>query len=169
MALPYPAPCTMSSVPYVPPETIKKVAATSGHRVRRIDFLREPTGEVAGLSQAVECWLERLQLPIPMASSSERLTLTTASPLTFCSRLPGDCVFPGISAKLVRMCRLREFGRDARIFFEKRRFFSTRASMEVTGERTRTSNYGFHRGAQGKTRIHPCDRFAPEVLVIVKG
>jgi hypothetical protein len=27
-------------VPYVPPDTIKKVAATSGHRVRRTDFFR---------------------------------------------------------------------------------------------------------------------------------
>src|SRR5215813_9344067 len=33
IARPYPAPCTMSSVPYVPPDTMKKVAATSGHNV----------------------------------------------------------------------------------------------------------------------------------------
>jgi hypothetical protein len=30
---PYPAPCTISSVPYVPPDTMKNVAATSGHSV----------------------------------------------------------------------------------------------------------------------------------------
>src|SRR5277367_3825293 len=30
---PYPAPEITSSVPYVPPETMKNVAATSGHRV----------------------------------------------------------------------------------------------------------------------------------------
>src|SRR5581483_7147672 len=41
IARPYPAPCTMSSVPYVPPETMKKVAATSGQSVRWADFLVE--------------------------------------------------------------------------------------------------------------------------------
>src|SRR5580765_4281475 len=30
---PYPAPCTISSVPYVPPDTMKNVAATSGQSV----------------------------------------------------------------------------------------------------------------------------------------
>jgi hypothetical protein len=30
---PYPAPEMIASVPYVPPDTIKKVAATSGHSV----------------------------------------------------------------------------------------------------------------------------------------
>src|SRR5467141_1594491 len=33
IARPYPAPCTICSVPYVPPDTMKNVAATSGQRV----------------------------------------------------------------------------------------------------------------------------------------
>ncbi len=33
IACPYPAPCTICSVPYVPPDTMKNVAATSGHSV----------------------------------------------------------------------------------------------------------------------------------------
>src|SRR5215813_11009755 len=39
IAPPYPAPCTTSSMPYVPPETMKKVAATNGQRVSLADFL----------------------------------------------------------------------------------------------------------------------------------
>jgi hypothetical protein len=48
IALPYPAPCTMSSVPYVPPETIKKVAATRGHKVRRTELFRVGTAVGCG-------------------------------------------------------------------------------------------------------------------------
>jgi hypothetical protein len=33
IARPYPAPCTICSVPYVPPDTMKKVAATKGQSV----------------------------------------------------------------------------------------------------------------------------------------
>src|ERR1700678_2562223 len=40
IARPYAAPWTMSSVPLGLPDTIKKVAATSGHKVRRTNFFR---------------------------------------------------------------------------------------------------------------------------------
>jgi len=79
IALPYPAPCTMSSVPYVPPETIKKVAAIRGHSVRRIDFFR-------GARAGIELGWTRLEGAVAVANSDGflpmRLTLTTASPLT---------------------------------------------------------------------------------------
>src|SRR5580704_2874337 len=41
---PYPAPWMMSSVPYVPPDTVKKVAATNGQRV---SFAVRLVGEIA--------------------------------------------------------------------------------------------------------------------------
>jgi hypothetical protein len=46
----------MSSVPYVPPETMKNVAATSGHKVSLMDFffrLEEETSEEGNFGCAV--------------------------------------------------------------------------------------------------------------------
>ena len=52
-----------------------------------------------------------------MASSSKRLTLTTASPFYFVSRLPGRMRFPDISAKLVRICEITGNFHRCKIFF----------------------------------------------------
>src|SRR6478736_4704570 len=96
MARPYPAPCTMSSVPYVPPDTIKKVAATRGHKVSLPNFLfwgrTDKDGDVVAGALAVANFYGFLL---------KRLTLTTASPLNV-TRLPGNSDSSGISEKLVR-------------------------------------------------------------------
>src|SRR5882672_722672 len=99
MARPYPAPCTMSSVPYVPPDTIKKVAATRGHKVSLPNFLfrgrTDKDGDVVAGALAVANFYGYLL---------KRLTLTTASAglRVGLARLLGYSDSSGISAKLVR-------------------------------------------------------------------
>ena len=87
----------MSSVPYVPPDTIKKVAATRGHKVSLPNFLfrgrTDKDGDVVAGALAVANFYGFLL---------KRLTLTTASPLNRLARLPGYSDSTGISAKLVR-------------------------------------------------------------------
>ena len=53
---PYPAPCTISSVPYVPPDTMKNVAATSGQSVSfaTLFFAVEIAGEGIGAGRDKE-------------------------------------------------------------------------------------------------------------------
>src|SRR5581483_7920342 len=71
----------MSSVPYVPPETMKKFAATRGHKVRRMDFLRGTTAKDC-------CWVVgTLAVANFDVFLLGRLTLTTPSPLCRGSRL----------------------------------------------------------------------------------
>src|ERR1700739_4166688 len=78
MARPYPAPCTMSSVPYVPPDTIKKVAATRGHKVSLPNFLFWGTTGSCWVG-----WVGALAVANFYGFLLKRLTLTTASPLNF--------------------------------------------------------------------------------------
>src|ERR1035437_540878 len=96
IALAYQALCTMSSVPQVPPETIKKVAATRGHRVRRIDFfVFWNGGTTAGTTLGCGMLAVRVAVANFYGFLLKRLTLTTASPLTFVTRLPGWAAIPG--------------------------------------------------------------------------
>src|SRR5246500_960348 len=88
MARPYPAPCTMSSVPYVPPDTIKKVAATRGHKVSLPNFLFWGTTESCEVG-----WVGALAVANFYGFLLKRLTLTTASPLI--SAAPGLLRFHG--------------------------------------------------------------------------
>src|SRR5436190_604898 len=97
MARPYPAPCTMSSVPYVPPDTIKKVAATRGHKVSLPNFLFRGRTEMSGLDDRVGA----LAVANFYGFLLKRLTLTTASPLIV-TQLLGYSDSTGMSAKLVR-------------------------------------------------------------------
>src|SRR5579863_10603163 len=60
-ALPYPA-CTISSVPYVPPDTMKKVAMTSGQNRSLADCDVE----------AVECLVVSTAGRLPTSSQSAR-------------------------------------------------------------------------------------------------
>src|SRR5260370_30012229 len=77
---------------------MKKVAATRGHSVRRMDFFVFLNG---GAAARVGC--ERLEGGVAVANCYgfllRRLTLTTASPefrkTTFCWRLPGCTAIPG--------------------------------------------------------------------------
>src|SRR5215468_3747752 len=91
MARPYPAPCTMSSVPYVPPDTIKKVAATRGHKVSLPNFL---------LGERTDSWGVDVVAGVLAVANFygfllKRLTLTTASPLkSFFSAAPGCTAIP---------------------------------------------------------------------------
>src|SRR5208337_1116589 len=41
----------------------------------------------------------------------------SSKPKTFCSRLPGDCDFPGISAELVRNCEITANFHRCKFFF----------------------------------------------------
>src|SRR5579863_1754485 len=88
----------MSSVPYVPPDTIKKVAATRGQSVRRTNFFR--LGTTARGWEVSSCC--RLAVANFYGCLLKRLTLTTASPLSLLrlrrrlsARLPGLLRFPG--------------------------------------------------------------------------
>jgi hypothetical protein len=75
--------------------------------VRRTNFFRLGT-----TARGWEVWsCCRLAVANFYGCLLKRLTLTTASPLslrmkTFCSRLPSVLRFPGISAKLVRICEI---------------------------------------------------------------
>src|SRR5579863_10048073 len=91
----------MSSVPYVPPDTIKKVAATRGQSVRRTNFFRLET-TARGWEFSSCC---RLAVANFYGCLLKRLTLTTASPLIALAA-PGLLRFPGHSAKLVRICQI---------------------------------------------------------------
>src|SRR5882672_12259218 len=67
IARPYPAPCTICSVPYVPPDTMKNVAATSGQSVSlAILFLvvvMELAGSWAGRDKELNSYLVLLSDP----------------------------------------------------------------------------------------------------------
>ena len=91
---------------------MKKVAATSGQSVRRTNFFRVGTAE-----RGWEFWsCCRLAVANFYGCLLKRLTLTTASPLSllrsffeediFSRGSQVGCVFPGISAKLVRICEI---------------------------------------------------------------
>src|SRR5467141_1353042 len=103
---------------------MKKVAATRGQRVRRIDFfvfLFVFSNEGAAVGITPGC--ERLEGAVAVANFYgfllRRLTLTTASPLTFFTRLPGWAAIPGaFSAKLVRMCEITGNSRRCKNIFE---------------------------------------------------
>src|SRR5438477_9889501 len=100
MARPYPAPCTMSSVPYVPPDTIKKVAATKGHKVSLPNFLFRGRTDSCVDDDRVGA----LAVANFYGFLLKRLTLTTASPGSLkklLSAAPGSLRFHGHSAKLV--------------------------------------------------------------------
>ena len=74
---------------------MKKVAATKGHSVSRIDFFFVLV--IWGVVASEDC--ERLVDAVAVANFYgfllRRLTLTTASPLTFFTRLPGWAAIPG--------------------------------------------------------------------------
>src|ERR1700746_889015 len=91
MARPYPAPCTMSSVPYVPPDTIKNVAATRGHKVSLPNFLFWGT-----TGSCDDCWVGGLAVANFYGFLLKRLTLTTASAglRVKLARLPGCTAIP---------------------------------------------------------------------------
>ncbi|SPF32329.1 hypothetical protein SBA1_1040097 [Candidatus Sulfotelmatobacter kueseliae] len=76
------------------------MAATRGQSVRRTNLFR--LGTAARGWGCSSCRRGALAVANFYVFLLKRLTLTTASPLTFRSRLPGSCDFPGISAELVR-------------------------------------------------------------------
>ena len=94
---------------------MKKVAATKGQSVRRTNFFRVGTAARGwGLLQL----LTRLAVANFYGFLLKRLTLATASPLTFVSRLPGVSDFPGISAELVRSSEITGNFHRCKIFLE---------------------------------------------------
>jgi hypothetical protein len=74
---------------------MKKVAATKGHSVSRMDFFFVLL--MGGATVDGDC--ARLVVAVAVANFDgfllKRLTLTTASPLKNFSRLPGELRFPG--------------------------------------------------------------------------
>src|ERR1700747_1159328 len=90
---------------------MKKVAATKGHKVSLPNFLFWGRTE-----SCRDGWTGALAVANFYGFLLKRLTLTTASPLTSVSRLPGSCDFPGISAKLVRSCEITGIFHRCKIF-----------------------------------------------------
>ena len=128
IARPYPAPCTMSSVPYVPPDTIKNVAATRGHSVSRIDFFfdclnRGSAGNPA-LLEGLMPGCKMLAGEVAVANSYvfllKRLTSHHRVSLENVARgSRGDRRFPGISAKLVRISEITGIFHRCKNIFDK--------------------------------------------------
>jgi len=86
-------------VPKVPPETIKKVAATKGHKVRRTKFCFWDFAG-GGVSGAMLCGFQAVVLAVANFDGFllKRLTLTTSA---VAAEAPGYCGFQGFG-KLVR-------------------------------------------------------------------
>src|SRR5215831_4500019 len=112
---------------------MKKVAATKGQRVRRTNFFRLGTTDRWGFSSCC-----RLAVANFYGCLLKRLTLTTASPLKLLSRLPGSCVFPGISAKLVRKCEITGIFHRCKIFLKKFANFCKREEEYESNAEMRT-------------------------------
>src|ERR1700691_517511 len=93
---------------------MRKVAATNGQSVRRMDFFFVLSFWGATWGATVSDGCERLVDAVAVANFYgfllKRLTLTTASPklriTTSVRGSQGGQRFPGISAKLVRMCEI---------------------------------------------------------------
>src|SRR5581483_1082448 len=92
----------MSSVPYVPPDTIKKVAATSGHKVRRTDFFRSGSAKAC-----CSGWVDAVAVANFYVFLLKRLTLATSSPLSRGSRLTAiSGHFGGVSSHAKNTAKL---------------------------------------------------------------
>ena len=95
---------------------MKNVAATSGHKVRRIDFFRGAAVEVKGCEMLAEA--------VAVANSDGFLLKATHShhrvSLEILLAAPGRLAdFPGISAKLVRSCEITANFHRCKIIFGK--------------------------------------------------
>src|SRR6266436_5865086 len=131
---------------------MKKVAATRGHSVRRIDFfvllfVFSNEGAAAGITPGCE----RLEVAVAVANFYgfllRRLTLTTASPLTFLYAAPRvDSDSWALSAKLVRMCEITGNSQRCKNIFEffcqggrvrPRKLFTTGKDLDHRGHRGR--------------------------------
>src|ERR1700756_656114 len=141
---------------------MKKVAATRGQRVRRTNFLR--------LGTTARGWEFSSCCRLPVANFYgcllKRLTLTTASPLclrmkTCFSRLPGSCVFPGISAKLVRKCEITGIFHRCKNFLEILQIFVTRQEEYEGNEYRVAGNEGGELNPRDRSSAH---RNFPESL-----
>jgi hypothetical protein len=106
---------------------MKKVAATKGQSVRRIDFLR---GAAAGIKPGGGMLAVRVAVANFYGFLLRRLTLTTASPLKIVLAAPGRrSDFPGISVKLVRKCEITGNFHRCKIFLQKIENFCQRGQV----------------------------------------
>src|SRR5271165_3666916 len=120
---------------------MKKVAATRGQRVRRMDFfLVWLRGETAGTKSGCEMLAGAVAVANFYGFLLRRLTLTTASPLYARGSRVGQR-FPGISAKLVRKCEITGNRRRCKKFLANfRKVLSMRTGTEVMTDERMPSN-----------------------------